>query len=218
MCDWLGGEVQRIVRSAAPQELFERLHLAREHRELIDWLRQDARRRQQRRTPINFDIFHNPELIEAVAADFNHSCVYCERRSADAGVGHFRPLAEPVPLIMGDDKNHYAWLAYEWRNLVYSCPDCEGLKGPQFPVEGLRARYLATYDEVCKSDKNLLVDTTRESPLQHFDFLFDGRCFPLTPRGQISASELVKLSSHVISTGLSDSVAGRRHAVLEGPS
>lgn len=101
---------------------------------------------------------------------FYRKCVYCERRLVllDGVLDHFRPKLgitsnEDEPILDMDDegqpsldeagfpKHHpgYYWLAYDWRNLLPCCRECNQPnragsrkigKGNLFPVEGRHAR------------------------------------------------------------------------------
>jgi hypothetical protein len=94
-------------------------------------------------------------LLENV---FNNKCAYCETRAVrDPGdAEHFRPkgrvsVAEPlsggkkklkkIRIIdpSGKEIDHpgYFWLAYNWKNLLPACRDCNSSEGKrdQFPIE-----------------------------------------------------------------------------------
>jgi len=64
---------------------------------------------------------------------FKQKCAYCEggRGAQTPGaVEHYRP------------KSTYYWLAYDWRNYLPACPECNSKKGSRFPLidESKRAR------------------------------------------------------------------------------
>jgi len=82
------------------------------------------------------------------------------------------------------DKDYYLWLAFEWRNLFLACGHCANSKGDQFPVEGERASYLASFDDVSEQERGLLVDPTAEELGRHIRFLYDGDALPLSLQGR----------------------------------
>src|SRR5687768_3786671 len=103
-------------------------------------------------TRIRFDsqiyMAARPALVEL----FHRKCAYCESSFLHIGLGdveHFRPK-------MGVDERdgtrshyYYAWLAYEWENLLIVCTACNMYrgKGTKFPIQGSRARLLASVEE-----------------------------------------------------------------------
>lgn len=68
-------------------------------------------------------------------------CCYCERKrdkAREPDVEHYRPKGG-----VQEDTTHpgYWWLAYEWKNLLWSCKSCnEDKKRNHFPVDGSRVR------------------------------------------------------------------------------
>lgn len=106
---------------------------------------------------IKVGVYLNPDAF------FHGKCAYCESPIAadqPGDIEHFRPKNEiktsngQVEMINTDSgpKPHpgYYWLAYNWRNLLPACRDCNSVtekktggrhigKGNQFPVKGFRA-------------------------------------------------------------------------------
>ncbi|MGY0791981.1 AAA family ATPase [Azospirillum argentinense] len=162
----------------------------RERRQhLYAFLRRPESERRQRRPPIADELFYRGELTDAVAERCYHKCVFCESSDTDKSVEHFRPLrARGINDVYALD--HYAWLAYEWDNLIYVCSYCSRAKEDQFPTVGKRAPYLASFEEVRRLEEPLLIDPYHDAPDRHFDFLLDGRCAPQTPRGRATTAVL----------------------------
>jgi hypothetical protein len=75
---------------------------------------------------------------------FAGRCAYCDSRAKDAtdnpAAEHWRPKRAPEVVVAGKRtpvSNHsgYFWLAYDWRNLVPACSQCNSNgKGNLFPV------------------------------------------------------------------------------------
>lgn len=150
--------------------------------DLLDYLRRPASERAQRRPPIAEDIFYGGELHDAVAERCRRKCVFCESDGGQAHVEHFRPIqVREIDGSRPDD--HYAWLTYEWNNLVYACDYCQRARRDQFPLKGARAPYLASFAEVRRVERPLLLDPYRDPVERHFDFLLTGQCRPLTAKG-----------------------------------
>lgn len=135
---------------------------------------------------------------------FNGRCAYCEGdvRVVAFGDGeHWRPKgavavgADPVvDSVSGEAHPGYFWLAYEWRNLLPACQQCnsgEGGykgKGTQFPILGTRVfgpREGLTYDELNEIEQPLLLHPFDEDvdPADHLDFDDFGQ--PLAKGGSV---------------------------------
>lgn len=76
-----------------------------------------------------------------------------------------------------DSPDHYAWLAYEWRNLLLLCAHCNRMKANLFPVEGPRVLPLTTWKEAVAAEEALLLDPCADEP----DGLFMDRYSISTP-------------------------------------
>jgi len=83
-------------------------------------------------------------LLENV---FHGKCAYCETMVTPGFFGdgeHYRPKGNVTVAddsgvrraIVAGEKSHpgYYWLAYNWRNLLPSCQQCNNAKSDQFPV------------------------------------------------------------------------------------
>ena len=110
---------------------------------------------------------------------------------------HFRPkggVEEPDGTRL---HYYYAWLAYDWENLLLSCRWCDVKKRSFFPVEGARARLLASVDECRRTENGLLLDPSYDDPELQLAFDASGLCRPLTERGQTTI-QLVDLNREAL--------------------
>ncbi|EHR69477.1 hypothetical protein BurJ1DRAFT_0595 [Burkholderiales bacterium JOSHI_001] len=140
-------------------------------------------------------------------------CAYCETLLAanqPGDVEHYRPkgrirdeTGKVVKVkLQNDEIEHpgYWWLAYDWRNLLPSCTDCnrrrhhglEGVaagKGDYFAVRGHRA---ALPSDDLDQEQALLLDPSKPGfdPKQHFEFLPNGTLKPLTEEARHSCELL----------------------------
>lgn len=174
-------KMRRISRPTVPPSYFQSQRIVQENRQLLVYLRREPDERRQRRDNLNEDLFHDYELRESLVQLFAGKCAFCETPiGGDGHVLHLRPLhfVEGAP---NDD--YYLWLAFEWRNIFYACIECLKAKGSQFPLDGDRADYLATFDEVEEQESRLLIDPTVEDPGRHLRFLTTGQCYPLSREG-----------------------------------
>lgn len=114
---------------------------------------------------------------------FNGKCAYCEERVATNQYGpieHYRPKravkdergASVTRAENGALRQHpgYFWLAYDWRNLLYSCTLCNGNqgqgKGNKFPVSGDRS--WAHDDDI--AEEPMLLHPVFDDPVKHIEF------------------------------------------------
>ncbi len=117
---------------------------------------------------------------------FHGKCAFCESSLAgeQGDVLHLRPMAQAVNLD-GTTSDGYWWLAYEWTNLYLACPRCSQMKGPRFPVKGLRAQPEAT-GEALLAEEALLLDPCYDDPEQHLVYDRTGIVVSATERGRVT--------------------------------
>lgn len=160
--------------------------------ELFEFLRRSPAERQQRRAPLNDAFFYDSELTVILYDLFAGKCAYCETPlKAPPIVRHFRPLSFAEPLSGINGNQYYAWLAYEWQNLILACDFCEKAKGSAFPLQrGSRSTYLARIDDVREQEYPMLLDPCIDDPRRHLQFLSDGSCVHKTERGAATIATL----------------------------
>lgn len=180
--------MRRIFRPTEAPRFLRSEIVGQEKSQVLAYLRRPAEERRQRRDGLNDDIFFDPALRRDVRDVFGGKCAFCETQADHEGlVAHFRPLrfaeSGTFDLPTEENKDYYLWLAFEWRNLFFSCLTCAKTKGERFPTEGPRASFLATLDDILEQETPLLLDPTRDLPAKHLRFLWDGEVMPLTDRG-----------------------------------
>src|SRR5471030_149305 len=150
--------------------------------------------RHRRRPPYNSNlIVQDPQLRDALHTVFAGKCAFCESQleSAIGGISHLRPPSNAATSHNEKDSpDHYAWLAYEWPNLLLICSSCERKKVNLFPVEGPRALPLTTWKEVVAAEEALLLDPCVDEPRRHFNFTLDGQVYPMSRRGLVTIEVL----------------------------
>lgn len=161
-------------------------------RRLWDYLRRTPAERAQRRAPIEEDFYYSGSVQSAVTDRCLGKCVFCERSGdlARLQVETFRPLRDASEYGVDVASDHYAWLAYEADNLILMCLDCGSRRMTEFPLDGVRAPYLASLSEVRRVERPLVVDPYRGQPNRHFVFLADGRCQGSSLEGRVTVSLL----------------------------
>jgi len=68
--------------------------------------------------------YDNSQVKEVLKQSHYKKCSYCETANIKGEVEHFRPK----------NKNAYYWLVNDYENLLWSCHDCNQLKGAKLPV------------------------------------------------------------------------------------
>src|SRR5262249_42471547 len=111
-----------VVRPPEPPAFLLSPIVRQEKQRLFSYLRRSDEERLQRRDGLADDLFYNSDLRAALHDLFNGRCAFCETELHNEGiVHHFRPLR----FAEDDDgtamKDHYLWLAFEWRNLFIIC-------------------------------------------------------------------------------------------------
>ena len=129
---------------------------------------------------------------------FHGKCAYCESDIAMTGAGdveHFRPKTVTEEPDGTRSRHYYAWLAYEWENVLIACIICNRRspyrdrivgKGNFFPVRGDRARPLASVGECRETEDYFLIDPCYDRPEEHLSFNERGLCVPLSERGEVT--------------------------------
>lgn len=159
---------------------------------LRQYLRRPKEERAQRRTEVDESFYFWEPVVVAVEERCLGKCVFCERKEGqiETAIETFRPLRDTGDEIGDSDQDHYAWLAYEFENLVQVCIECSSRKRTAFPVTGQRAAYLTPMSEIERNERPLIVSPYRGNPERHFRFFADGRCEGVTNQGRITTSLL----------------------------
>ncbi len=145
-------------------------------------------------------------IYKSPGAPFYGKCAYCEsdiRVNHPGDIEHWRPKGrvidengKPIHVVTADDGTStvhpgYYWLAYEWRNLLFACEDCNRPstaktagrrigKRNQFPVRDFRA--VRPGEE--EYEEPLLINPMDEDPSDHLEMDETGILKAKTDRGQ----------------------------------
>ncbi|TAD96948.1 MAG: hypothetical protein EAZ97_13135 [Bacteroidetes bacterium] len=130
---------------------------------------------------------------------FIPKCAFCESKDNGTSkfeIEHYRPKKEVT-----EDKNHngYYWLAYEWTNLLISCPYCNrgtNAKHNKFPIIGNRI-YSENYlinkhfdidsfnlEKLQELEQPLLLHPEIDNPISHLIFKNNGKILGISQRGR----------------------------------
>ena len=159
-------------------------------RAVADFLDLPEEQREARRAPIDEKIYHNEVVRDALQQVFAGKCAYCETvRMGPMAVEQHRPTSNAG----GGRKrlpHHYAWLAYDWENLLLVCQACNQRKRNLFPLRGPRAPLMTPLASVRAQESPRLLDPGYDRPERHLDFTLDGRCHARSTRGAATVSTL----------------------------
>ena len=101
-----------------------------------------------------------------------YKCCFCEFKEQQPynDVEHYRPKAEADRSPGSDDRSGYWWLAWTWRNLLFSCAPCNrSHKRTLFPLRAGSVP-LAPRDIPPGREFPLLIDPFAENPMKHIQF------------------------------------------------
>jgi len=161
-----------------------------------------GRKEHLEQTRIRFEPQIWLEAKPALAELFHGKCAYCESKIVrEIGeIQHFRPKSGIEHSDGTRSHYYYAWLAYDWDNLLLVCPFCNTVHGKRslFPVEGDRAPLLASVDECRKTEKYALLDPCFDRPEEHLVFDETGECLALSARGKMTIEVLRLNAEHLI--------------------
>jgi hypothetical protein len=146
---------------------------------------------------------------------FNGKCAYCEAKislTQPGDVEHFRPKGRVVdenfkPIRVKHPKKGeivhpgYYWLAYDWKNLLPSCIDCNRYrnlgtvpekvlfkadagagKADRFPIKD--EAYRAVVPDAEAEEGELLINPSEVNPLDHLEFFENGTIQAKTVEGE----------------------------------
>jgi 5-methylcytosine-specific restriction endonuclease McrA len=118
---------------------------------------------------------------------FHGKCAYCEAPISGGFFGegeHYRPkskvtvlhLGKKVAVVVGESSHPgYFWLAYDWKNLVPACQECNNRKSDLFPTARQHVGVPSTsFDQLDKDEEPLLLHPYRDDPSEHLVFGING--------------------------------------------
>ena len=120
----------------------------------------------------NGDVYAHDSVKEQMMEDQHRKCAYCEQfKNGDFGcVEHYRPkggydLGYGAPL----QQPGYYWLAYDWRNLLFSCSECNtSYKRNHFPLVNENARDIEHRD--ITNEEPAIINPVTTDPGDHIEF------------------------------------------------
>lgn len=122
-------------------------------------------------TDFDSSVYGSVAVRKRLLKDQYEKCAYCEKKISDdiPDVEHFRPKT-----ICTQEKKcarylGYWWLAYDWKNLLYSCPTCNRkYKKNFFPLQ--QPHKANPTKASVKKEMPLLINPTTEDPRKYIEF------------------------------------------------
>ena len=120
----------------------------------------------------NSNVYAHDSVKEQLMEDQHGKCAYCEQyKNGDFGcVEHYRPkggydLGSGTPL----QQPGYYWLAYDWKNLLFSCSECNtSYKRNHFPLVNENARDIEHSD--ITNEEPAIINPVTTDPGDHIEF------------------------------------------------
>lgn len=176
--------------------------------EISEYLSDIEERQAQRRAPYNPSLLSEKRTLSATLKLFHNSCAYCEKPLESyekKSLSHHRPRVVSDEGRKKRDERFYAWLSYDWQNVIPVCKRCEHEKRNRFPVKGARGEMGQTVETLRTFEGELLLDPCYHDPSRHLRFHCNGHVEALKGIGQETIN-LLLLNSHKL-------VAGRKRSV-----
>jgi uncharacterized protein (TIGR02646 family) len=157
----------RVFRPAAPAVLtVEGISKSQEHCE--------AYTSGAREFEFDQRIYGHEGVKQALVTMHHGKCCYCEshvRHISPGTIDHYRPKAASQQKTGASFiRPGYYWLAYNWENLLFSCPACnQTYKRNQFPLRDEAQRALSHLDALVREEA-LLIDPSTDNPAEFISF------------------------------------------------
>jgi uncharacterized protein (TIGR02646 family) len=167
--------VIRIAKSAVvPGSLARGVPLTQANCDAYD-AEPDAYRDGRKRFTFNKAIYGAAAVKNALKRDQHDKCCFCEGVSdayVAGDVEHYRPKGAAVTTGGLRVLPGYFWLAYDWTNLYYACPDCNQYrKRDQFPLANEANRARDQHGNLAAENPMLLDPGGGRDPRDHIEFV-----------------------------------------------
>lgn len=151
---------------------------------------------------------YNVEDVKAALIEvYNKKCCYCESAHIKGEVEHFRPKSE----------SWYPWLKNEWENLLWSCHDCNNIKGVKLPVEEKLAVAPNISAECDTKETLVMLNPEKDNPKGLFEFDKTGKLSSANAKAQ-KTIEICKLDRENLNwkrKRVLDDFKGRLYAAIK---
>lgn len=184
-------------------------------REVEDFIGQTLERGATRRTPQSDWLDRNSEFRIDLEMLFGGKCAYCERSTSleldskkhQGLVGRHRPRMLAQDHKGNTDLLAYAWLMYDWENLLWLCPTCARNKGNRFYVGGDRGQPTMAIMSLRETERELFLDPCFHDPKEHLVFSAFGRV--------TSDTDIGRATIDVLNLNSQDLVTARYNAIQQ---
>ncbi len=118
------------------------------------------------------DAWKDKSVLSELTALYNGKCAYCETKTTDLQIDHYRP------------KDKYPWLANEWSNLLPVCEDCNNAKRNKFPIDNRKVEPENKNAEILIKEEPIIINPEIDTAENHFYFNKGGLIYGHTNRGR----------------------------------
>ncbi len=183
-------------KDITPPELLFDKRTDEARREVDRWIEQSQSKGGTRRPPSSDWLDEEPDFRRQVAKEFHGCCAYCESNTPFDDADRQGLVSRHRPKMLAQDESGrteltaYAWLTYDWENIIWICSVCSRLKGNNFFTRNTSRSIgepIATLREV---EGALILDPTFDDPALHLGFQNDGRVSSESPEGKATLNLL----------------------------
>lgn len=198
--------------------------------EVHAFINEAAKEGETRRLPDTSWLDTASEFKEQMETLFHGNCAYCEKgtlnRSVtvkpsyiprpDGVIGRHRPEALAQNQSGSTDFLSYAWLTFEWNNLLWICSTCQRTKGNRFYIGGSRGEPFSSVKDLREAEQELLLDPCFHDPAEHLSFRIDGKVNWTSPIGEATC-DVLDLNRVGLVSGRATAIAALARNLRDGP-
>ncbi|MEQ8306662.1 MAG: AAA family ATPase [Hoeflea sp.] len=172
-----------------PKLLFDK-RADKARREIDFWIEQSRSKGGTRRPPSSEWLDEEPDFQYQVAKEFHGCCAYCESNTPFDDETRRGLIGRHRPKMLAQDEDGrtkltaYAWLTYDWENIIWVCSVCARSKGNSFFTRSILRPIGLPLETLREIEGALILDPTFDDPTPHLRFHSDGRVSPESREGE----------------------------------
>ena len=183
-------------KSLTPPELLFDKRTDEARQEIHRWIEQSRSKGGTRRPPSSDWLDEEPNFRRQVAKEFQGCCAYCESNTPLDDKARQGLVSRHRPKMLAQDESGrteltaYAWLTYDWENIIWVCSVCARLKGNNFFARNTSRPIGEPLETLREVEGALILDPTFDDPASHLRFQVDGRVSSESPEGKATVKLL----------------------------
>lgn len=177
-------------KSLTPPELLFDKRTDEARQEIHRWIEQSRSKGGTRRPPSSDWLDEESNFRRQVAKEFHGCCAYCESNIPLDDKARQGLVSRHRPKMLAQDESGrteltaYAWLTYDWENIIWVCSVCARLKGNNFFTRNTSRPIGEPLETLREVERALILDPTFDNPASHLRFHVDGRVSSESPEGE----------------------------------